>query len=253
MVKQAKFKVTSPKLRSKPSRIDDFMRSSMISPKYEYYNSNTNSNTNSSFYPQSHVPHTSHIAEHEDIYDKTVLYNPTKDSEDYTSSSSSSSSTSSDEESNIVATPIYDDSYSNATRGKDMKIYRMKNLLYNKRKIMFDKEREIKELGEQNTFLETVVDDYKKYNISILEEKIKQKRALKILSDHIREISKNIKNDEFKLNRVKMDQTALLEEIQNIRDEIAYVLNSTGNNTSYVSSDDELQYEDDSDKEYYEN
>jgi hypothetical protein len=245
MVKQAKFKVTSPKLRSKPSGIDDFMRSSMISPKYEYYNSNTNS----SFYPQSHVPHTSHIDEHEDVYDKTVSYNPTKYSEDYTSSSS----TSSDEESNIVATPIHGDSYANATREKDMKIYRMKNLLYNKRKIMFDKEREIKELGEQNTFLETVIDDYKKYNISILEEKIKQKRALKILSDHIRKISKNIKNDEFKLNRVKMDQTALLEEIQNIRDEIAYVLNSTGNNTSYVSSDDELQYEDDSDKEYYEN
>jgi hypothetical protein len=245
MVKQAKIKVTSPKLRSKPSRIDDFMRSSMISPKYEY----PNYNTNSSFYPQSHTPHTSHMEEHEDIYDKAASYNPAEDSEDYTSSSS----TSSDEESNIIATPIYDESYANATRGKDMKIYRMKDLLYNKRKLMLDKEREIKELGNQNTFLETVVDDYKKYNISILEEKIKQKRALKILSDHIREISKNIKNDEFKLNRVKMDQTALLEEIQNIRDEIAYVLNSTGNNTSYVSSDDELQYEDDSDKEYYEN
>jgi predicted nucleic acid-binding Zn-ribbon protein len=115
----------------------------------------------------------------------------------------------------------------------------MKDLLDRKRKLMFDKEKEIKELGNQNSFLETVVDDYKKYNTAILEEKIKQKKALKILSDHIREIAKNIKNDEFKLNRVKMDQTALLEEIEHIRDEIAYVLKSSGSDKRYASSDDE--------------
>ena len=75
-------------------------------------------------------------------------------------------------------------------------------------------------------------------------EKVKQKKALKILSDHIREISKNIKNDEFKLNRVKMDQTALLKEIQNIRDEIEYVLRTRGN-SNYISSDEEYKYESD--------
>ena len=122
----------------------------------------------------------------------------------------------------------------------------MKDLLSQKKKIMFEKENEIKELGKQNSFLETVVHDYENYNTVILEEKIKQKKALKILSNHIREISKNIKSDDFKLNRVKTDQTLLLEEIQNIRDEIEYVLKSNGRNNVYMSSDDEYnKYEDD--------
>jgi len=126
---------------------------------------------------------------------------------------------------------------------KDVRIYKMKDLLRNKRKQMFDKEKEIREVGRQNSFLETVVNDYENYNNIILDEKRKQKKALKVLSDHIREISKNIKNDEFKLNRVKMDQTALLKEIQNIRDEIEYVLQTRGSN--YISSDDDYQEESD--------
>jgi chromosome segregation ATPase len=122
---------------------------------------------------------------------------------------------------------------------KDLRIYKMKDLLRKKRKYMFDKEKEIRDIMEHNSFLETVVNDYENYNNIILDEKRKQKRALKVLSDHIREISRNIKNDEFKLNRVKMDQTELLREIQNIRDEIEYVLRTRGNNDRYVSSDDD--------------
>ena len=125
---------------------------------------------------------------------------------------------------------------------KDVRIYRMKDILSKKRKQMFDKEMEIKDIGKQNSFLKTVLDDYENYNNIILEEKVKQKKALKILSDHIREISRNIKNDDFKLNRVKTDQTLLLEEIQNIRDEIEYVLKARGDENKYVSSDDEYYF-----------
>ena len=230
MVKQAKRRATSPKIRSKSPQLDEFMRNSIISPEFQYSNNKMNSH-------QSHAPHTSQVDESADT---AASYQPSEDSDDYTSTSDESYI---DDESNETVSPIYNESYANATRNKDLKIYRMKDLLDRKRKLMFDKEKEIKELGNQNSFLETVVDDYKKYNTAILEEKVKQKKALKILSDHIREISKNIKNDEFKLNRVKMDQTALLEEIEHIRDEIAYVLKSSGSDKIYASSDDEYEYE----------
>ena len=231
MVKQAKRRVTSPKIRSKSPQLDEFMRNSIISPEFQYSNNKMN-------FHQSHAPHTpltSHVDESADI---AASYQPSEDSEDYTSTSDESYI---DDESNETVSPTYNESYANATRKKDLNIYKMKDLLDRKRKLMFDKEKEIKELGNQNSFLETVVDDYKKYNTAILEEKIKQKKALKILSDHIREIAKNIKNDEFKLNRVKMDQTALLEEIEHIRDEIVYVLKSSGSDKIYASSDDEYE------------
>ena len=231
MVKSTTKRVTSPRVRSNSPKIDDFMKNSMISPVFQYPKEN---------YPishQSHTSHTPHVVEH--MSDKPV---PLEDSEGYTSSDSSSVESYIDNETNKMI-PI-EETYANATRKKDLKIYRMKDLLDKKRKLMFEKEREIKELGKQNSFLETVVHDYEKYNTVILEEKIKQKKALKILSDHIREISKNINSDEFKLNRVKVDQTLLLDEIQNIRDEIEYVLRSNGSSNKYISSDDESPNDD---------
>ena len=104
---------------------------------------------------------------------------------------------------------------------------------------MFEKEQEVKELQKYNSFLESVITDYEKYNKSILEEKTKQKTAIKILSDHIRDISKEMKIDDYKLNRVKGDQRILLEELQNIRNELrdAFVLN--GRENEYISSDDD--------------
>jgi hypothetical protein len=256
MVKSKRSRSKSPRSRSPRSRsprskspkIDDFMKKSIISPMFQYHEEN---------YPISLEPHTSHASHAYPGTDnvKPVSYQPPNyydsndenDSEGYTSSDNESYIDSDGiGEKNDMMTPI-EETYANTTRKKDLKIYRMKDLLSQKKKIMFEKEKEIKELGKQNSFLETVVHDYENYNTIILEEKIKQKKALKILSDHIREISKNIKSDDFKLSRVKLDQTLLLEEIQNIRDEIEHVLKSNGRNNVYMSSDDEYnKYEDDS-------
>ena len=222
MVKQKKQRGVSPRGRdididrSKSPTVDDFMKNSIISPDFQYVEEN---------YPNSHQSHQSH-ASHivQDV--------------------SSSDDDSRNEYHDNDETEPLEESYANATMKKDVRIYKMKDMLSRKRKQMFDKEQEIRKIGEQNSFLETVVNDYENYNNIILDEKIKQKKALKILSDHIREISKNIKNDEFKLNRVKMDQTALLKEIQNIRDEIEYVLRTRGN-SNYISSDEEYKYESD--------
>ena len=228
MVKQKKQRGVSPRGRSTSPKIDDFMKKYMISPDFQYGEEN---------YPishHSHTPHASHIAQ--DVSDK-LLSTSSDDSSldnDYNSA---------DERHENDETELFDDSYANATMKKDIRIYKMKEILSRKRKQMFDKEKEMKEIGKENYFLETVVSDYENYNNIILDEKRKQKKALKILSDHIREISKNIKNDEFKLNRVKMDQTALLKEIQNIRDEIEYVLQSRGSSNKYASSDDGYQDE----------
>ena len=213
MVKQQKKRGVSPRSIKDSPKIDDFMKNSMISPAFEYIEDN---------YPISHQSHASQPAQ--DV------------------SSGDDSSLGSDYESPDETEPP-EESYANATMKKDVRIYKMKELLRKKRKHMFDKEKEIRDIREQNSFLETILNDYENYNNIILDEKIKQKKALKVLSDHIREISKNIKNDEFKLNRVKIDQTALLKEIQNIRDEIEYVLKTRGDNNKYVSSDDEYQEE----------
>ena len=225
MVKHRKQRSVSPRKISDSPKIDEFMKNSMISPAFQYEEEN---------YPISHQSHAS-LASH--------ASQPTQDVSSGDDSFVDSDYDSNDERFNNDEIEPPEESYANATMKKDLRIYKMKDLLRKKRKYMFDKEKEIREIGRQNSFLETVVNDYENYNNIILDEKRKQKRALKVLSDHIREISKNIKNDEFKLNRVKMDQTELLREIQNIRDEIEDVLRMRGNNEKYVSSDDDDYYE----------
>jgi hypothetical protein len=215
--------------RSKSPGIDDFMKKSMISPMFQYREGN---------YPVSHESLTSHTSHPPKDYNSNNVNDNDNDNDSDNEGYTSSDESYIDGENSKVSIPI-DETYANATRKKDLKIYRMKDLLDKKKRIMFEKENEIKEIGKQNSFLETVIHDYEKYNTVILEEKLKQKRALKILSDHIRNIYKNIKSDDFKLNRVKMDQTLLLEEIQNIRDEIEYVIKSNGRSNVYISSDDE--------------
>ena len=143
-----------------------------------------------------------------------------------------------------------DASYATSIRNKDMRIFKMKIILEEKKKQMFEKEREIRELHQDNSFLQSVINDYEKYNNSILEEKKKQKIAIKILSDHIRDISKEINDDEYNLGRVRNDQYMLLEELKNIQNEMKQALLSNGRSNEYVSSDEQI-YDHNSDYDLY--
>ena len=116
-----------------------------------------------------------------------------------------------------------DGSYAANTSGKDLKLYDMKCLLEKKRKAIHDKNREVKELATENPYLSSVVSDYDSIQGTVLEEKKTQKSALKILSKHIRDISENMKHDEFQLDRIREDQLVLMEEIDKLRKEISYI------------------------------
>lgn len=140
-------------------------------------------------------------------------------------------------------------SYASITSKNDMKIYKIKCLLDEKRKTIIKKNKEIKELAKENAYLENVITDYDKVCMNNLDEKEKQKRALKILSKHIRNISKDLKKDEHELHRVKSDQKMIIEEIEKLKDEMSDILNATdipGKN--YVSSDNDSDENNDHDE-----
>lgn len=149
-----------------------------------------------------------------------------------------------------INTDTANDSYATSIKNKDMRIFKMKIMLEEKRKQMFEKEREVRELQQNNSFLETVISDYEKYNKAILEEKNKQKKAIQILSEHIRDISREIKNDDYKLGRVKNDQYMLLEELKNIQNEMKEALSLNGSKNEYTSTD-EQKYDSYSDHNSY--
>lgn len=170
--------------------LNAFMGPSILSPKYEYRNANLRISPES---PDS------------------------RDSPD------SSDADEDNSESKCNVSYKTDGSYAANTSGKDLKLYDMKCLLEKKRKAIHDKNREVKELATENPYLSSVVSDYDSIQGTVLEEKKTQKSALKILSKHIRDISENMKHDEFQLDRIREDQLVLMEEIDKLRKEISYI------------------------------
>ena len=184
--------------------LNAFMGPSLLSPKYEYRNANLRIS------PES------------------------PDSRDSRDSRDASDADDNNSESKCNVSYKTDGSYAANTSDKDLKLYDMKCLLEKKRKAIHDKNREVKELATENPYLSSVVSDYDSIQGTVLEEKKTQKSALKILSKHIRDISENMKHDEFQLDRIREDQLVLMEEIEKLRKDIRYIHNKIDQGSSHI-------------------
>jgi chromosome segregation ATPase len=102
----------------------------------------------------------------------------------------------------------------------------MKCILEKKRQLLLHKNKEIKELAKQNSFLNSVLSDYEKIKSRILEEKQKQQTAIKIISKHISQISKNMNKEDHYISELQDDQSMLLEELEKIKMEMNEVMRS---------------------------
>ena len=164
--------------------------------------------------------------------------------DDYSSRTSSSSSSSSNQ--SQISDSLYDVdigtdsenenqnqnetidalSSTNDIAENDKNIYNMKCILEKKRLMLLHKNREVKELVKQNSFLNNVLSDYEKIKSNILEEKRKQQDAIKIISRHISKISKNMNEEDYQIEQLQDDQNLLLEELEKIKMEMKEVMQS---------------------------
>lgn len=169
------------------SDLNAFMRPSKISPRYT-------------------------IAK--DVYSSDNSYN-SDDSSDSKLSSSSSYDT--DNDADITAIEKIDEF---DIAKNDTNLYYMKCILEKKKQLLLHKNREVKELAKQNAFLNNVLSDYEKIKLRILEEKRKQQDAIKIISKHISQISKNMSKEDYHMKHLQDDQSVLLEELEKIKKEM---------------------------------
>ena len=108
----------------------------------------------------------------------------------------------------------------------DTNIYNMKCVLEKKKQLLLYKNREVKELAKQNAFLNNVLSDYEKIKSHILEEKQKQQDAIKIISKHISQLSKNMNKGDYHISELQDDQSVLLAELEKIKMEMNEVMRS---------------------------
>jgi hypothetical protein len=108
----------------------------------------------------------------------------------------------------------------------DTNIYNMKCVLEKKKQLLLYKNREVKELAKHNAFLNNVLSDYEKIKSHILEEKQKQQDAIKIISKHISQLSKNMNKGDYYISELQDDQSVLLAELEKIKMEMNEVIQS---------------------------
>jgi len=135
-----------------------------------------------------------------------------------------------DDEQEALSVPVPTNEYGNDTdidiAQNDTNIYNMKCVLEKKRQLLLHKNREVKELAKQNVFLNNVLSDYEKIKSRILEEKRKQQAAIKIISKHISQLSKNMNKEDYHISQLQDDQSYLLEELEKIKMEMNEVMRS---------------------------
>lgn len=177
------------------SDLNAFMRPSKISPPYFY---NSDDESSSSFSSSSNESQVS-----DSLYD--INTDDEQEAEQVTKSMNE---------------------YGSDIAENDTNIYNMKCILEKKRQLLLHKNKEIKELAKQNSFLNSVLSDYEKIKSRILEEKQKQQTAIKIISKHISQISKNMNKEDHYISELQDDQSMLLEELEKIKMEMNEVMRS---------------------------
>lgn len=168
--------------------------------------------------------------------DLNAFMRPSKISPRYTfkGDESEESDTSSSPHDTDLDTDLDTDTETNATEKidefdiaqNDTNIYNMKCVLEKKKQLLLYKNREIKELAKQNAFLNNVLSDYEKIKSHILEEKQKQQDAIKIISKHISQLSKNMNKGDYYISELQDDQSVLLAELEKIKMEMNEVMRS---------------------------
>ena len=181
------------------SDLNAFMRPSKISPRYTFKSDDSDNSDNSNDSDGS--------------------------SDDSKLSNSSPYDTETDADTDTHATSIEKVDEFNIAKN-DTNIYNMKCILEKKKQLLLHKNSEVKELSKQNAFLNNVLSEYEKIKLHILEEKRKQQDAIKIISKHISQLSKNMNKEDYHMKHLQNDQSVLLEELEKIKREMNEVMQS---------------------------
>jgi len=95
-----------------------------------------------------------------------------------------------------------------------------------KRKLLLKKRDYLNKSLKENTFLESVKNDYEKYRNYIVKEKEDQLRVMDILKQYTEDISVSTKMTEANIKQTKKDQKEIILEMEKIKRELDEIISS---------------------------
>lgn len=113
------------------------------------------------------------------------------------------------------------------TREMDDRLIQIEDLIDRKRKMLINKQKKLRFITKQNTFLDAVKNDYERYYSYIEQQKRDQIRALELLDEYIKDLTLSGKLSKHNIEDAKEEQSRILREVKSIKESLDDIINDT--------------------------
>lgn len=112
-------------------------------------------------------------------------------------------------------------------REMDNQFKQIQDLIDAKRKILINKQKKLRIISKQNSFLEVVKNDYEKYHNYISQQKRDQITALQVLDEYIKDLTHSGKLTKHNIEDAKQEQYKILKELKHIKGSLDELMDDT--------------------------
>ena len=109
----------------------------------------------------------------------------------------------------------------------DTRFVQIHDLIDAKRKMLIDKQKKLKNILKQNSFLDAVRNDYTKYYNYISSQKQDQIKALELLNEYINDLTTSGKLSKHNIDDAKFEQERITHEVNLIKKGLDEIINNT--------------------------
>ena len=113
------------------------------------------------------------------------------------------------------------------TREMDDRLIQIEDLIDRKRKMLINKQKKLRFITKQNTFLDAVKNDYERYYSYIEQQKRDQIRALELLDEYIKDLTLSGKLSKHNIEDAKEEQSRILREVKSIKESLDSIIDNT--------------------------
>ena len=115
----------------------------------------------------------------------------------------------------------------NSLENQDDLFLHLQGQIEAKRELLMRKQKKIINISKQNQFLNSVKNDYVKYNQYILHQKEEQMKALKLLDGYLHDLKKSGSLSAQNIRDAKEEQKKIVKEMKSIRHNLDKIMTNT--------------------------
>ena len=116
---------------------------------------------------------------------------------------------------------------SNNLRSRDEQFVQILSEIEYKKKMLLDKEKKIKQITNQNDFLENIKNDYYNYHSYIKKQKQDQIQALNALNQYVNDLTVSGNLSKHNMHDAKIEQKKIIQEIDSIKTKLDDLIKNT--------------------------